>query len=55
MRTSLCGGGLPLEIPGAILDRPRLNADGSYLYFLRGEQSGDVWIVRFGHAEGGSR
>jgi Tol biopolymer transport system component len=46
---------LLLEIPGEILDRPRLSPDGSSLYFVRGEQSGDVWIAQFDQAEGRSK
>ena len=36
-----------LSIPGEALTCPKLSADGKYLYFLRGTQSGDIWTVRF--------
>ena len=46
---------LLLAIPGEVLDGPRLSPDGSFLYFVRGEESGDVWIARFDQAEGRSK
>jgi serine/threonine protein kinase len=36
-----------LAIPGEIIVNARLSPDGSFLYFLHGEQSGDIWIARF--------
>ena len=46
---------LLLDIPGEVLDVPQLSPDGSFLYFVRGEQSGDVWIAQFDQAEGKSK
>jgi Tol biopolymer transport system component/predicted Ser/Thr protein kinase len=46
---------LLLDMPGEVLDGPQLSPDGSSLYFVRSEQSGDVWIARFDPAEGKPR
>jgi Tol biopolymer transport system component len=38
-------------IDGDAISYPRVNADGSYVYFEHGSQSGDIWIVRFDEAK----
>lgn len=36
-----------LAIPGEVLTAPRVTPDGRDLFFLRGTQSGDIWLARF--------
>ncbi len=46
---------LLLDIPGEVLDGPRLSPDGSSLYFVRSKQSGEVWLAQFEQTEGRSK
>jgi serine/threonine protein kinase/Tol biopolymer transport system component len=41
-----------LSIPGEVIGSARISADGSYLYFLHGTSTGDVWVMRFGTPPG---
>ena len=36
-----------VTIPGETLSWPRAAPDGRSIYFLRGSQSGDIWLVQF--------
>jgi serine/threonine protein kinase len=36
-----------LRVPGEVFAYPRLSGDRKYLYFLRPQVSGDLWLVRF--------
>ena len=43
-----------LAIPGENISVARVSPDGKYVYFLHGEQSGDIWIARFDSGENSS-
>ena len=38
-----------LAIDGEAIGTARLSPDGTWLYFLHGSASGDIWTVRFDH------
>ena len=38
-----------LAIDGEGISLARLSPDGTWLYFLHGSASGDIWTVRFDH------
>jgi hypothetical protein len=36
-----------LQIPGETIVQARISPDGTFVYFLHSEQSGDIWMASF--------